>query len=128
MSDDAPAIPFVLPAAEDCTVAWRKPVFPAHVKALAEPRHNDGAKVRAAQTFLMRALADCPRPAAEVEREAAMLGISRRTLFRARAACHVICTRVSVPGGSHGAGEWRWSLPPRNTLQQGETPDDDTQT
>ena len=27
MSDDAPAIPFVLPAPEDLAVAWRKPVF-----------------------------------------------------------------------------------------------------
>ena len=52
MSDDAPAIPFVLPPADAFTVAWRKPVFPAHVKALAEPRPNDGAKVRTAQAFL----------------------------------------------------------------------------
>ena len=28
MSDDAPAIPFVLPAPEDVAVAWRKPVLP----------------------------------------------------------------------------------------------------
>ncbi len=27
MSDDAPAIPFALPPADDFTVAWRKPVF-----------------------------------------------------------------------------------------------------
>ena len=85
MSDDAPAIPFVLPPADAFTVAWRKPVFPAHVKALAKPRPNDGAKVRTAQAFLMRALADSPRPAAAVEREAAMHGIAKRTLFDARA-------------------------------------------
>ena len=62
MSDDAPAIPFVLPPDEDFTVAWRKPVFPAHIKALAEPRPNDGAKTRAAQVLLTRALAGGPAP------------------------------------------------------------------
>ena len=121
MSDDAPAIPFILPAPEDVAVAWRKPVFPAHVKALAEPRPNDGAKVRAAQAFLMRALADNPRPASVIEREAVLLGISRSALHRARTACGVRSTRVSTPGAPSGNGAWYWSLP-RNTLQQDETP------
>ena len=147
MSDDAPAIPFVLPPAHNSTVvppspvipakagtqsppsdaftvAWRKPVFPAHMEALATPRHNDGAKVRAAQTFLTRALANGPRPAAGIEREAAMQGISRRTLFRARALCNVVRARVSVPGGPHGSGEWRWSLPAETLAQQDATPDE----
>ena len=148
MSDDAPAIPFVLPPTTvippssvipakagtqgspsyDFSVAWRKPVFPAHLHALADPSRGDGARTRAAQAFITRALADGPRPAAHVEREAALLSISKRTLIRARTACNVTCVRVSVPGGQHGAGEWRWSLPPRNTLQQNETPLDDTQT
>ena len=122
MSDDAPAIPFVLPAPEDVAVAWRKPVFPAHIKALAEHRPNDGAKTRAAQAFLMRALGDGPRPAAEVERESVMLGITRRVLHRARAACGIRSTRVSVPGGSNGAGAWYWSLPAQDVLQRNETP------
>ena len=55
-------------------LAWRKPVFPAHIEALAQPRPNDGAKTRAAQSFLMRTLGDGPRPAADVEREAALIG------------------------------------------------------
>ena len=150
MSDDAPAIPFVLPPgppssstrrreprspsssvvppassvipaqagnsppSDAFTVAWRKPILPAHLDALAAPRPNDGAKVRAAQSLLTRALADGPRPAAEVEREAAMLGISRATLVRARALCKVKTFRVSTPGVPSGAGEWRWSLPPEN--------------
>ena len=88
MSDDAPAIPFVLPPARDFTVAWRKPVFPAHLHALADPQRGDGARTRAAQAFITRALANGPRPAAQVEREAALLGISKRTLFRARNACN----------------------------------------
>ena len=114
MSDDAPAIPFVLPsspslprfsaAGEGFTVAWRKPVFPAHMKALTEPRPNDGAKTRAAQSLLTRALADGPRPAAEVEREAALIGVSKSTLVRARALCNVKAFRVSKPGVPSGPG------------------------
>ncbi len=167
MSDDAPAIPFVLPpspslprlsaqprtpplsrgevvahnaagegripplpggevaapsaAGEGFTVAWRKPVFPAHLHALADPNRDYGARTRAAQAFLTRALADGPRSAAEVEREAAMHSIARRTLFRARALCDIRSTRIGAPGAP-GAGAWHWSLPIRNTLQQDETP------
>lgn len=121
MSDDAPAIPFVLPAPEDVAVAWRKPVFPAHVKALAEPRPNDGAKVRAAQAFLLRTLADGSRPAVTVEREATLLGISKGTLRRARVACNVICTRVSEPGVRGGPGAWYWSLPRQTPVNQDAT-------
>ena len=137
MSDDAPAIPFVLPPgrvipaeagiqsspSDGFAVAWRKPVFPAHMKALAGPRPNDGARTRAAQSLLTRALADGPRPAAAIERKAAMQGISRRTLFRARALCNVRSTRVGIPGGPNGAGEWYWSLLPKTPVQQDATLD-----
>ena len=135
MSDDAPAIPFALPPSTvipaeagiqspppEFTVAWRKPVFPAHMKALTEPRPNDGAKTRAAQSLLTRALADGPRPAAEVEREAALIGVSKSTLVRARALCNVKAFRVSIANGPNGAGAWHWCLPPRNTLERNETP------
>ena len=98
-------------AGEGFAVAWRKPILPVHLDALAKPRPNDGAKTRAAQAFLMRALANGPRPAAEVEREAAMLDITRRVLHRARTACGIRSTRVSVQGGPNGAGAWYWALP-----------------
>ncbi len=124
MSDEAPAIPFVLPPADAFAVAWRKPVFPAHVKALADPNRDHGARTRAARAFLTRALADGPRPASEVEREAAMQGIARRTLRRARLACNIKATRASVTGGSNGAGEWHWSLPQQAVMKQNETPDE----
>ncbi len=138
MSDDAPAIPFVLPLgrvipaeagiqsspSDGFTVAWRKPVFPAHLRAFADPQRGDGARTRAAQAFIMRTLADGPRPAAAIEREAAMQGISRRTLFRARALCNVRSTRVGIPGGPNGAGEWYWSLLPKTPVQQDATPDE----
>ena len=93
------------------------------MEALVAPRPNDGVKTRAARSLLMRALADGPRPAAEVEREAAMHGIAKRTLRRARLACNIKATRVGASSGP-GAGTWQWSLPPRDTLQQDETPND----
>ena len=147
MSDDAPAIPFVLPPRRvspppsamprpsvipakagtqsppsGFTVAWRKPVFPTHMKALADPRRDDNAKTRAAQAFVTRALADGPRPAADVERQAALLGIAKRTLARARALSGVRSTRANLSGGPSGSGAWHWSLPSRNDLQQNGTP------
>ena len=100
-------------------VAWRKPVFPAHMKALADPNRDHGARTRAAQSLLMRALAGGPRPAAQVEREAAMLGISRSTLVRARALCNVKAFRVSTPGVPSGPGAWYWSLPDTHVQQDG---------
>ena len=122
MSDDAPAIPFVLPSCRTTSPSpGANPCSPAHLRALADPRPNDGAKMRAAQSLLVRALADGPRPAAAVEREAALLGIAKRTL----AACNVVCVRASIPGGPHGAGEWRWSLPSKTPVQPDETPTDE---
>ena len=121
MSDDAPAIPFVLPAPEDVAVAWRKPVFPAHIKALADPTRDYGARTRAAQAFITRALADGPKRAVAVEREATLLGISKGTLRRARVACNVICTRVSEPGVRGGPGSWYWSLPRQTPVNQDAT-------
>ena len=122
MSDDAPAIPFALGRHEDFSVAWRKPVFPAHLRALAQPRSNDGAKTRAAQAFITRALTEGPRLAVEVEREAVLLGISHSTLRRVRAGSGVKATRVSVAGTPSGPGAWYWSLSPETSMQQHATP------
>ena len=121
MSDDAPAIPFVLPLSHDFTVAWRKPVFPAHLRALAGPGRDDGAKNRAAQAFIIRSLADGPCAAVAVEREAVLLGVSKGALRRARMVCNVICTRVSEPGVRGGPGALYWSLPQRTAADQDAT-------
>ena len=91
------------------------------MKALAGPRPNDGAKVRAAQAFLTRALADGPRPAGNVEREAALIGLSKSALHRARSVCGVRSTRVSTPGVPSGPGAWYWSLH-HAPVQRNETP------
>ena len=143
MSDDAPAIPYVLPPSSvtpgktaplmvslsnqpaeagtsppsGLAVAWRKPVLPAHINALADPNRDHGARTRAARSLLVRALADGPRPAAQVEREAAMLGISRSTLVRARVLCNVKAFRISTPGVPSGPGAWYWSLPDTHVPQ-----------
>ena len=73
----------------------------------------------------MRALAEGARPAAEVEREAAVLGIAKRTLRRSRLACNVICTRVSKTGVRSGPGAWYWSLPRQTPVQNDEVPSDE---
>jgi len=79
-------------------------------------------RTRAAQAFITRTLADGPRPASAIEREAALIGISKSALHRARTASGVRSTRVSTPGVPSGNGAWYWALPPGNALQQNETP------
>ena len=98
-------------------------VFPAHLKALAESHPNDGAKTRAAQALLTRALAGGPCPASAIEREAAMQGIAKRTLRRARLVCNIKTTRIGNSDGP-GSGAWHWSLPQQAAMKQDETPDE----
>lgn len=61
-----------------------------------------------AEAFLSDALADGERPAIEVSREARSLGISDRTLARARKALGV---RSERRGGTGADGAWYLSLP-----------------
>ena len=75
-------------------------------------------------SFITHTLAGGPRLATTVEREAAMQGIAKRTLRRARLACNVICTRVSEPGVRSGPGAWYWSLPQQVAVKQDATPDE----
>lgn len=62
---------------------------------------------REAEDFLRQALADGPRPAADVIREAAGLGVSRRTLYRGRKNVGV---RTERQGGIADKGAWMWRL------------------
>ena len=80
------------------------------MKALADPRRDDNARTRGAQAFITRALAHGPRRAAEVERQAALLGLSKSAIHRARFVCGVRSTRISTPGVPSGPGAWYWSL------------------
>lgn len=61
---------------------------------------------REAEDFLRQALADGPRPAADVIREGADLGISRRTLYRAKARVG----QSERVGGVADRGAWLWRL------------------
>lgn len=62
-----------------------------------------------AADFLVGELADGPRPAEEIKREADDAGISWRTVERAKRALGVKAIRVS--SGNEGRGRWEWDLP-----------------
>jgi hypothetical protein len=63
-----------------------------------------------AEAFLREALADGPRLAEDVQREARAMGISERTLKRGREALAVVAYRVGEPG-RRGGGAWWLKLP-----------------
>ena len=116
MHDALPPIPFNFHDAPP--IAWREPI--SHERLLA----IDAAKTPGPQLpdvtahvcrFLAETLSEGPRPAAEVTRRAAQLGISEHRLRRARAACNVATTRVYPRNDSKGSGYWLWSLPQHNT-------------
>lgn len=71
-----------------------------------EPAARDDAK-----EFLLEALADGPRPAKELFREAREAGVSEITLRRAAKALGVTRRRVPQRGGARGGGWWEWALP-----------------
>jgi hypothetical protein len=69
---------------------------------------EERAALQEAVEFLVEALAQGPRPAEEVLREAQQAGLAERTVRRARAVARVVSRRV---GGLGGAGRWVWALP-----------------
>jgi hypothetical protein len=72
---------------------------------------NSGARfgdtIERAVLFLQEALADGDHPADEIRRQAADLGISLRTLERAKAQLHVKSCQVR----EHGRTVWHWRIP-----------------
>jgi putative DNA primase/helicase len=60
-----------------------------------------------ARKFLTDMLASGPKPSTEVEEAATANGISRRTLFRAKAELEVVAKKDGENGG------WMWRLPER---------------
>ena len=116
MHDALPPIPFNFHDAPP--IAWREPI--SHERLLAidavkspRPQHPDMTAY--ARRFLTETLAGGPRPAAELTRRAAQLGISESRLRRARAMCDIATTRVYPRNNSRGSGYWLWSLPQHNT-------------
>jgi len=63
-----------------------------------------------AVTFLRDKLADGPVPGKEVYRAAESIGISKRTLERAKSQVSIITWRMGEKG-KRGGGVWTWGLP-----------------
>ncbi|MFZ5788905.1 MAG: AAA family ATPase [Acidobacteriota bacterium] len=106
----APSLAFVLDEVGDVPrVRWLGPtkqtadaLLAAAVSPAARPRDE-------AVAFLRQLLADGPVPALEVCRQADEVGISRKTLKRAKATLGVISRKLGAPGGDRQA--WSWELP-----------------
>ena len=116
MHDALPPIPFNFHDAPP--IAWREPISHERlfaIDAVKTPRPQLPDMTAYACRFLAETLAGGPRPAAEVTRRAAQLGISEPRLRKARAMCDVATTRVHHGDDSRGSGYWLWSLPPQNT-------------
>jgi hypothetical protein len=87
-----------------------EPVTISADEALRATDDSSGSKASAeAEEFLRDKLSCGPAPAKEAEEHARALGISTRTLRRARKKLGVIPARESE--GTQGHGRWLWSLP-----------------
>lgn len=120
MHDALPPIPFNFH--DTPPIAWREPISHERLLAVdaARASHPQLPDMTAhACRFLAETLADGPRPAAELARRAAQLGISKHQLYRARAICDVATTRVHPKEGPRGSGYWLCSLPQHSTLVSG---------
>ncbi len=116
MHDALPPIPFNFHDAPP--IAWREPIPQERLLALNTPRTPRSQRpdmTAYACRFLTDALAHGPRPAAELTRRAAELGISKHHLTRARTIYNVTYTRVCPPGGPRGNGYWLCSLEQHDT-------------
>ena len=116
MHDALPPIPFNFHDAPP--IAWREPI--SHERLLAidaakTPRPQLPDMTAHACRFPAETLAGGPRPAAELTRRAAQLGISEPRLRRARVMCDIATTRVYPRSDARGSGYWVWSLPQHNT-------------
>lgn len=94
----------------DGSVDWIGEV-PASAAELLEGTPQTAKAIQTARRFLQEILADGPLPATEVLKEAAELGISPATLFRARTKLHIQALRQNSDNNSRGNGRWMLSLP-----------------
>jgi hypothetical protein len=105
----------------DGRLVWdTAPVDGVDIDALLAGPSFDRAEHREADTWLRQLLVDGRVKSTEIERQAAAAGISRRTLFRAKARLHIAADRVG--GLGRGAGAWYWSLPTINSAMEGVAP------
>lgn len=83
----------------------------ATLLAATQDGGSQGSVRQDGEEFLRATLAGGPRPTGQVEDDAADLGISARTLRRARVELGVVSYRESVQGEKRGAGQWLLRLP-----------------
>jgi hypothetical protein len=104
----------------DGCFTW-KGVAEVDVSRLMAPsmREEDRNELQEAIYFLQTLLADGPIAATQAEAERKEMGISERTLRRAKAALGVESARFNKEGSNRGKGEWRWYMP--ENVQGGQT-------
>jgi putative DNA primase/helicase len=108
LAPDSPAITFEIAAGR---FLWKGESRVTAAQLLAPEQGGEERLARdEAIDFLREALADGRRPAKEVETAARELGISARTLRRARRSLGVLASHTGE-AGQRGAGAWWWELP-----------------
>lgn len=108
LAPDSPAIGFEI---NEGRFAWRGESSVSAGELLAPDLQPEERSVREeAAEFLLEALADGPRPQPEVTKEARALGISEKTLRRAKGDLGVVSTPRYEPGRRGAAGhDWKLS-------------------
>jgi AAA domain len=127
----APALAFTLTRG---VLDWfAAPILDVDADQVLSPMAGDDRHERLdADAFLRGTLATGAMASRAILQDAEANGISRRTLFRAKARLGVLARREGEPG-RHGGGTWYWSLPvaepapvPSPLECQPYTPRDDT--
>jgi putative DNA primase/helicase len=114
----APAQPLAYHFTEAGEFSWIGPVSIDTSQILASPKKESERIERDdAIEFIQVMLKDGPQLAATMRDEAKQLGISERTLVRAKEDLakedlKVVAYRENAPGGKRGEGAWYWKLPP----------------
>ena len=93
----------------------------AEEQPLLKPADNNagGSDLNAAIAFLRAELTDGPLPGKVVYSDALSIGISKRTLERAKSQISVLTRRIGAKG-KRGAGIWSWELPADLHRQDGD--------
>ena len=111
----APAAATLAFTLDDGRVIWEpSPVTGVTADSILDASSSDSAERTDAERFLRDLLADgSPVPAAEVTRQAREIGISSRTLHRAKARLGVKSER----SGYGSSGRWSWHLPSKTDTE-----------
>jgi hypothetical protein len=89
---------------------WPQP-HDATARGPAARIHGRGSSLRAAQSFLQRALQTGPVPAVEVLRQGVAAGHTAATVRRAKAALRIQSIKERGHFGASTQQQWRWRLP-----------------